>query len=423
MRRFYLAVLCVALVLPLLHAVPAEAGEARRGTDYVLLVDNTGSMKYGERAENTVEGLRVFVGLMKPGDCVSIYSYGEKVVPVLKNQPVYITDDASKQSVRNQLKFSFDADRTDITAGVERVWRERGTLFPTRKRPSGGQGQSNAVVVLMTDGKLIPVYQNYSRYEAIYRDSRKALERLAEQFGTEQIPIHVVGVGRKEEDVAGSLMRHVARKSNGTLHYVPDAPEIAKAYMEIMDITGGSAGIYGDFAFDLSDTGAVTASWGRQSRTAYKRTASWVQYLPPGLLERYASFLALFVGIVVLGVERKKPWAMAFMRTLGKSETRVRGYLRPVSKPGIMEARPIIGLENPGLASVMVGVDTPYADHCRETSMEFIGTTDGSPPELRIEQGCVMVEGEEVEESRKLKDGDILEIEQVLYKYLRGSRR
>ena len=38
MRRFYLAVLCAALVLPLLHAVPAAA-ETRRGTDYVLLVD------------------------------------------------------------------------------------------------------------------------------------------------------------------------------------------------------------------------------------------------------------------------------------------------------------------------------------------------------------------------------------------------
>ena len=107
----------------------------------------------------------------------------------------------------------------------------------------------------------------------------------------------------------------------------------------------------------------------------------------------------------------------------GKSETRVRGYLRPVSKPGVMEARPIIGLENPGLATVMVGVDTPYADHCRETSLEFIGTTDGSPPELRVEAGTVMVEGEEVEESRKLKDGDIIEIERVLYKYLRGNRR
>jgi ribosome-associated protein YbcJ (S4-like RNA binding protein) len=54
--------------------------------------------------------------------------------------------------------------------------------------------------------------------------------------------------------------------------------------------------------------------------------------------------------------------------------------------------------------------------------VEFVGTTDGSPPLLRAESGIVTVEGEAAT-ARKLRDGDVIEIEGLRYQYLRGNRR
>ena len=101
---------------------------------------------------------------------------------------------------------------------------------------------------------------------------------------------------------------------------------------------------------------------------------------------------------------------------------RVRGYLKPIDPPGVSTARPCVGLENPGTKTVRVGLGTPYASYARETSVEFIGTRDGTPPEIRVVSGTVLVDGEVVE-TKQLADGDIIEIEGLQYQYLRGNRR
>jgi ribosome-associated protein YbcJ (S4-like RNA binding protein) len=54
--------------------------------------------------------------------------------------------------------------------------------------------------------------------------------------------------------------------------------------------------------------------------------------------------------------------------------------------------------------------------------VEFIGSTDKTPPELLVEDGTVTVEGSIVTH-RKLKDGDVIEIDGLRYQYLRGNRR
>ena len=64
---------------------------------------------------------------------------------------------------------------------------------------------------------------------------------------------------------------------------------------------------------------------------------------------------------------------------------------------------------------------TSFLPHV-EATMEFAGTKDGSPPELHVESGIVTVEGEAVT-TRKLRDGDVVDIDGQCYQYLRGNRR
>jgi hypothetical protein len=144
---------------------------------------------------------------------------------------------------------------------------------------------------------------------------------------------------------------------------------------------------------------------------------------PVEFCNQCAAAIAILMGAVALGTERRSRWVAPFFGHLfGTGPSRVRGYLRPVDAPGTMTARANVGLENPGLSSVKVGVGTPFIETLRETVVEFVGTKDGSPPELKVEKGTVLVDGEEVQ-SRKLEDGDVIELEGQTYKYLRGNRR
>jgi hypothetical protein len=133
--------------------------------------------------------------------------------------------------------------------------------------------------------------------------------------------------------------------------------------------------------------------------------------------------IAVFLGLVVVGTRRRQPWTEFFTRTIGPTEQRVRGYLKPLELDGVQFARPIIGIENPGVPTLEIGRGTRYADFARETLIEFEGTRDGTPPTVNVLQGTVTVDGEFVTEPRKLRDGDVLNFEGVTYTYLRGNRR
>jgi hypothetical protein len=424
MRTTTLLACCTAAVLAALTAGEVVAAEDG-GIDYVILVDNTGSMRYGNRAEGTLSGLEAFAEAVSIGDRISAFSYGERVEPLLESYPLLITGESSKAVLKGQLVLPFTADRTDITAAVERVWEERYLLFPNLDDWQESTQPRKGAVILVTDGTLIPVYDDYAHYDRIYAEKSDALRDVARRLGDLGIAVHVLGVGRPGK-VDDDLNRYVAEASGGTFALIEDPLAVSEAYTGIVEDMRETIAQASRSAEPVESE--AVQSWTTDVASAaqykpYERSTNLADHVPDGMFERYAAILAVFVGAIALGVDKRKPWAMPFVRKVGGSDTRVRGYLRPVDAPGVFSARPIVGLENPGLPSIKVGTGTPYVTHAHETVAEFKGTNDGSPPELVAERGKVLVEGEEVAESRKLRDGDLIEIEGVLYRYLRGNRR
>ena len=159
-----------------------------------------------------------------------------------------------------------------------------------------------------------------------------------------------------------------------------------------------------------------------ESRPDHKLSASLLQYLPRGIFERYAVAFALLMSAVALGMQRKRPWALVFARELGRAPVRVRGYLVPVSRTGVVTPRPTIGLENPGLPDIRIGTGTPYMSYAKDTLIAFQGTNDGSPPKLIVERGQVRIDGEVVTEWN-LQNEDVIEVEGLSLQYMRGKRR
>jgi len=431
----------VLLAVAFLLCASSAASDVR-GVDWVVLVDDTGTMRYHERGEKTVEGIGEFVSLTESGDRVSVVSYGQWTALALPRCPVTITDEASRDYVRANTDLRFVADRTDITAGLEYVWNERAHLFPGLN--SGSGTRSDAVVVLLTDGKLIPVYDDFARYEEIYRKSRKRLLELASLCGEQGIRVCTIALGR-EERVDGDLMRTIADRTGGTYRHIASAPDVVAAYRQIAteqrtvvpdepvraagpqadDQDGGARSRLGLALQDVasaSDRPRGPSGDGDIAERAKASSASGISAFPSDFCLGSAGVLAIFIGVVAVGSEKRQRWAAQFSTALfGTGERRVRGYLKPVDSPGTNSARANVGLENPGVDTIKVGNGTAFLPHM-ETTVEFIGTTDGTAPELHVESGEVTIEGEAVT-SRKLRDGDILELEGMLYQYLRGNRR
>ena len=238
--RFWLTMItALALVAGGLGTAGARAAVgAAGGMDYVLLVDNTGTMTYQGRGDATIEALRLVADLAQPGDRVTVYSFGEKAVPVLSGRTLTIAGPPSQEELRAQVAFSFDANRTDITAGVELAWTDREAIF----QKLAGTASSNrpAAVVLLTDGKLVPVYDDYAKYDSIYHASRKRLRELASLFGQAGIPIHTVGLGSAKR-IDGDLLDDIARRSGGTYHHVPRSDDLVRTYGDIMAAMRGAS--------------------------------------------------------------------------------------------------------------------------------------------------------------------------------------
>jgi Mg-chelatase subunit ChlD len=405
------------------------ANTAALAVDWVLLIDNTGTMRYGDRGEMTLEGIREFISRTEDGDRVSILSYGEQVAYVLRDSPVTVADDASRDRVASSLSFAFDADRTDITAGLDRVWADKLALFPG----SGGNRQTASIVVLLTDGKLIPVYDDYSRYEEIYGASRRRLLEVASLLGEQGTRVCTIALGRGEK-VDRELMEEVASRSGGSSHHVETPQEVIDAFTTISSEQRPSPLVEGpdapleergsDGLFSIQEV-AYGDETPRDSGGTTRSRPSLVNSLsafPDDLCLASAGVLAIFIGLVAVGSEKRQRWAWKLSGALfGTGQRRVRGYLKPIDPRGHSTARANIGLENPGTESVRLGNGTPCLPQL-EATVEFIGTTDRTAPTMVVEGGTVTVEGKPVVK-RKLRDGDIVDLEGLRYQYLRGNRR
>ncbi|MFH1501980.1 MAG: hypothetical protein ABIG03_02920, partial [Candidatus Eisenbacteria bacterium] len=153
------------------------------------------------------------------------------------------------------------------------------------------------------------------------------------------------------------------------------------------------------------------------ANTAFRDSAA------PTVHQTIVGILGVMMGFVAIGVQRHQSWTRVFTKPLLKKEIRVKGYLQPVYPQGVLGAKCTIPIENPGLPAVEIGAGTQFASDAKNTLVEFVGTTDGSPPLLRVLRGSVGVCGETIEGERRLEDGDIIEFEERTYQYLRGSRR
>ncbi len=235
--------------------------------DYVLLIDNSGSMNEENQGDMALQAARMFVDLMKTGDNVTVYSFGEDPEAVLESYPAQSVSQSAKDEIKAQLRLAFDEDRTDITRGVELAWTERERIFPNRDAEHPIPGATNALVVLLTDGHLVPVYDDPTQYQAVLAESEARLRTLSALFGGAETPIHTIGLG-DPANFNEDLLREIAVRSGGAYHHASGAHELLDVYYEAMTAAGGVVSISEDLTRSFHVDGSVLAF-----RVVARRTA------------------------------------------------------------------------------------------------------------------------------------------------------
>ncbi len=440
--------LIVAALMGIASLAPggADAGAPEvRGSDYVLLIDCTGTMRSGGKGEATVAAIERFVESMNPGDRISVYGYGEEPFPAMPAYPATVGSETSRESIGERIVLPFTADRTDITRGLDFVWKERDNVFSSAVKSSGRGRGGSAYVVLLTDGKLIPMYDDYSEYDDVYRESRARFRELGGLFAATGIPVYTVGLGAPDR-VDGDMLSELSEATGGSYFQVDTGRDLARTFDEIIGeiITApGEPEIIA--SLDANDgeaaatpPSAAPSNGGRRlldgvvesasaAETGAAADGAWLTSafddVGQHVYRSVLGILGVVMGFVAIGIHRRQSWTGVFTKPLLQKETRVKGYLRRVLPEGVIAAHRNIPIENPGLPEIQIGVGTGYAAELRETVLEFVGTSDGSPPCLRVVKGDARVAGEPVEETRPLADGDIIECEGKAYKYLRGQRQ
>jgi len=429
MKRMSLSALGAVVAAALIVGCALPALAAARGLDFVIVVDCTGTMRYSGRAAATDAALRSLVKSMQPEDRVTVYGYGEGAYAVLRAYPATVGDERTREKLVDAIRLTFDDDRTDITAGLEIAWVERERVLPVR------DGLRQGCVILLTDGKLIPVYDDYSRYESIHTASEARLKELGRLFGELGVPIHAVGLG-KAESVDGALLTKVAAASGGEYFHSPNAQALEAAFGKVAakaaDLRTEQRVVEADVAAPVTatDAEASTADAGEtRSPRAHAgllkgavAAAGRESAYPGTAYQASTAALGVLLGAVAIGMRRRQSWTNVFTKSFGHEPARVKGYLKPVYPEGVTLARACIPLENPGHVCVKLGADGDFLNELTYTAAEIIGTSSDVPL-LRVVTGTVVIDGEPVTKMRKLEDGDLLEVEGRRYLYLRGTRR
>ncbi len=436
------ATLLAACVLAAAVSVSVSAAE-QGGTDYVLLIDCTGTMQHSGRGAATIDAIESFVGSLNEGSRVTVYGYGGQPFPAMADYPVTVGSPATREAITEGLSLPFTANRTDITRGLELVWQERTKVFSRALSGVSAAESESAYVILLTDGKLIPVYEDYAEYDGIYHESRTRLRQLGRLFAEAGIPIYSVGLGRAEK-VDGELLAQVSESSGGVYRHASSSDRLSAVFESlsedviavptaVVEIGGEETLIVAEAASVSEEVPASSVLDGiveSASAAGTKRTGRIEAVLSQSFGDLHSQVYQAIIGVlgavmgfVALGVHKRQPWTNFFVKPLLQKEIRVKGYLRRILPEGVIAAPSNIPIENPGLGALEIGAGTNYAPELNKTLIEFAGTTDGSPPVLRVLMGSVMVADEIVEDARVLVDGDIIECEGKVYEYLRGKRR
>ena len=176
------------------------------GIDASFLVDTSGSMASNDPSGLRVDGAKLFVAQMRPGDRASVVGFDS-----FATREIGLTTlEQPGERQRGQGRARPDTGRERRHEHLRRRARRR-----SRSSRRNGGGSRLRIVVLLTDGVSSPAYDN----------------ALTTQAADAAIEIHTVGLG---SGVDANVLRSIATGTGGTYRQLTQAAQLPALYQELV---------------------------------------------------------------------------------------------------------------------------------------------------------------------------------------------
>ena len=212
-----------------------------RPLNIVLVVDESGSMS-GEKIENLKAALNSFVERFRKTDKLTIVGFEQEARIILEP-----TEKTKFKNIDKAIKDIHASGSTNLHAGLMRGYKMAMKNFDK---------ESINRVIFLTDGNA---NVGVTESEQIAKESKRCIKK--------GISLVTIGLG---VDFNNGLLREIADSGRGVMHYVGDARDIKKVFVDEIDGVLAPAARKVKLTLDIDEESATPKIYGYQEQKESK---------------------------------------------------------------------------------------------------------------------------------------------------------
>jgi len=237
MLKVITSIVCIAMIAALLMPLTSFAADnANSGTDIILVVDDTGSMKFSDPQKLSAEAIRKFVDCLPSNGNIrlGIATYAIEIMPT----PISLgnVDDAVANFASNRDAIKKFANN-NITQAGKGTDAAKGIKWAVDELMKDGSGRKKAII-LIGDGD--------NSFEVDYKEVRKSSESDAMRDAAIQnakdkgIVVYTIAINNNaKSDTFKKYFEHIANFTNGKPYEVKSIEQIDPTMKEIFTLITG----------------------------------------------------------------------------------------------------------------------------------------------------------------------------------------
>ena len=215
------AIIGVALLFVVLFVgvttVHAQEPAPTDNVDVVLLIDNSGSMRWNDPQDLRIVAAKLFIDLASPGDQIGIIAFSSQYEVIAPLTP--ITGPDTKVVLKDALRDLGEMSNTHMVAALEQAM----------KMLEGSPSANRRFVIFLTDGEPHP-----DEWDGWTREQRneyiQQIYSWADEFNQKDYPVYPIALS---QEAAVDLLYQIGVKTKSGYYKADTASELIDIYQNI----------------------------------------------------------------------------------------------------------------------------------------------------------------------------------------------
>ena len=213
----------VLLISFLVFAFSSAHAKPEHGIDFILAIDNSGSMKKNDPLKMRIQAAKMFITLLSEKDRVSLVNFSDKTYKM--------TPFLSLANYSNELKIYDQIDRLTATGLRTNIYAALRHGYETFRQLNSAQAKNSPrrdkIIILMSDGKMDVGNNNLD-----LRLLERTLEDLTPRLAEEKIRVYSIAFTKTSYI---PLLRLAAQDTNGSFTLVKNANAVHQVFENIFE--------------------------------------------------------------------------------------------------------------------------------------------------------------------------------------------